>query len=63
MIGLTGEKTELIVGERRFALTKRTLGTPMLALKLEELSKTILEQEFAYSAPAATSMRIIAPAD
>jgi hypothetical protein len=55
MIGLTGEKTELTVAGRRYTLTKRRSGTPVLTLRVEEQGKTLLEQELPYTAATFSS--------
>ena len=60
LIGLTGESTELTVGERRYTLTKRQSGTPVLTLKIEERGKTVLDKELGYSAATFSSGMAVA---
>lgn len=60
LIGLTGESTELTVGERRYTLAKRSSGTPVLTLKIEERGKTVLDKELGYSAATFSSGMAVA---
>jgi hypothetical protein len=55
VIGLTGEKTELTVGDRHVTLTKRRSGTPVLTLRVEEKGKTTFERELPYAAATFSS--------
>lgn len=55
LIGLTGEKTELTVGDRHVTLTKRRTGTPMLTLRVDEQGKTLFERELPYAAATFSS--------
>lgn len=60
IIGLTGEETQLTVGERRYTLTKRRSGTAILTLKIEEKGKTVLEKELSYAAATFSSGMAVA---
>lgn len=60
IIGLTGEETQLTVGERRYVLTKRRSGTSILTLRIEEKGKVVLEKELPYAAATFASGMAVA---
>ncbi|MBX3182388.1 MAG: PQQ-binding-like beta-propeller repeat protein [Polyangiaceae bacterium] len=60
MIGLTDRQTEITSGKRRYTLTQRESGTPILTLSASEGGKTLWTQETRYR--KATFASAVAPA-
>lgn len=60
VIGLTGESTALTIADRHYSLTKRSSGTPVFTLKIEERGKTLLDKELPYAAATFSSGMAVA---
>lgn len=61
IIGLTGERTELALGDKVVGLTKRQMGTPMLTLDVRAPNRPKQVIELDYSAPTFGTGLALAP--